>query len=318
MNKYLKLYSFCKIVQGSEKAIICDYQKCQIKFIPISMALIINEFENKTIEEVVNNYENESETIYEYINFIIDEKFGFYSNEIINFPPVDDNWISPEIINNSIIEYSFMNYNILNLLGQLDNLFTKFLEIRFLNYSLENEKELIEILDFCSNKIYRSIRFYFPFKENKTNSRIISLIDNFKKTDSLIFYNSPKQEKIKQINSIYYIVNNIVDITNRNFNKDLLINNINFFQESQKFNPYYNKKVCINEKGFAKNCLKNKMVFDNVNDVELKTIITKEEFQEFWNVNHDLIIEFKNDELRYNKLITNDLIKLDSNLYSII
>ena len=60
------------------------------------------------------------------------------------------------------------------------------------------------------------------------------------------------------------------------------------------------------------------MVFDNVNDVELKTIITKEEFQEFWNVNHDLIIEFKNDELRYNKLITNDLIKLDSNLYSII
>lgn len=60
------------------------------------------------------------------------------------------------------------------------------------------------------------------------------------------------------------------------------------------------------------------MVFDNVNDVKLKTIISKYEFQEFWNANHDLIIEFKNDELRYNKLITNDLIKLDSNLYSII
>lgn len=318
MNKYLKLYSFCKIVKGNERAIICDYQKHKIKFIPISMALIIDELENKTIAEVINNYKDEKDTVYEYIEFIIEEKFGFYTDEIINFIPIENIWISPEIINNSIIEYSFKNYDILNLLGQLDNLYAKFLEIRFLNYSIENENELIEILNFSSNKIFRSIRFYFPFKDKKTNKRIISLIDNFKKTDSLIFYNSPKQEKIKQINSIYYIVNNIEDITNRNFNKDLLINNINFFQESQKFNPYYNKKVCINEKGFAKNCLKNKMVFDNVNDVKLKTIISKYEFQEFWNANHDLIIEFKNDELRYNKLITNDLIKLDSNLYSII
>lgn len=65
------------------------------------------------------------------MNFLIKENFVFFSDERENFISINNNWASPEIINNAIIEYDLHNL-IKSTLDQLDDLNCKFIELRFL------------------------------------------------------------------------------------------------------------------------------------------------------------------------------------------
>jgi len=116
----------------------------------------------------------------------------------------------------------------------------------------------------------------------------------------------------------FFITQTLVDITNANIDRKFLINNIEYYYECQKYNPYYNKKVSIASNGQINNCIKNKAVFGNIKDDSILDIVTSKKFQEFWNVTHDQIIDIQMSELRYNYIITNDLEKQSDGKFKII
>lgn len=56
MNEsYFNLFSFCKVVKGQNRAIICDFQKENIEFIPLEMAEVIAELKENSIEKLEKN-----------------------------------------------------------------------------------------------------------------------------------------------------------------------------------------------------------------------------------------------------------------------
>ncbi len=318
-NDYIILYDHCKIVEGNDRSIICDFQKEKIKFIPNQMSTIIGQLKNKKLGSVREMYKEESETFNSYIQFLYDENFAFSYKTNEHFKEIEPIWLTPERINNAIIEYSFDTYSIINVLEQLENLLTKFIEIRIKTFSEENIDELVKIFSFEKDTVARSIRLYLPYQTKELAQKVKLALSEFPKIETLIFYGSPANRSVEKESTVtFYITKSFEDITNANINRKFLVNNIHHFFEANHFNPYYNKKVAISASGEIKNCLKNNTSFGNVTKDRIEEIVETETFQELWHASHDKIVDVKDHELRYNFIISNDLIKNKDGLYEIV
>lgn len=318
-NDYIILFDYCRVVTGKERCIICDFQKEKIKFIPNQMTIIIEQLQKNTIANTRAIYSQDIETFNSYIDFLLDEKFAFTYTSTTSFKNIENVWQSPEIINNATIAYDFKSYPIIPILNQLDNLLTKFIEFRFSNFNNENIIQLTDILNNSSGNVIRSIKIIIPYGTIAINQKIIDISKQFPKVECVTFFNSPNNKsEVEDHKPISYVKKTYDDITKANINSKFLINNIQYFFEAQLYNPYYNKKIAIDINGDIKNCIKNQGVFGNVNNDEIKTIVTTKQFQELWNVSHDKIIGIKDSELRYNTIISNDLVKTQNGFYEIV
>ncbi len=315
MNKYLNIFNFCKIVKGSDNAIICDFQKKNIKFIPIELAEVIEKLMLLEYKMVEDMFKDQKHIFNSYINFLINERFAFFSDHRIEFIEMPEEWDSPEIINNAVIEYNFERYSIYDTLKQLDELGCKFLEIRFLSYFDGIVEELKNILSFVEDSILCSVRLFIPFTKKMDIEHIKYIIKNNAKLDKIIVFSSPSD--LDNQDNIIFVNENYYKIRHENYKENDIIIDIEYFMESKKYNPYYNKKVCIDVRGNFKNCLKNRGDFGNINDITIENMLMNTDFKDFWNASPDKIYELKKDELRYNRLVSNDLIKV-GNEYKII
>lgn len=318
-SNFLVLFSFCKVIQGKEKSIICDFQKGKIKFIPNEMAAVIGMLQKDTFEKVKEQFSADAEIFDSYVAFLLEKGFAFFTASKDNFVPIENSWCSPEVINNAMVEYGFEQYDILDVLQQLDGLFVKFIEFRFTKLTEEDIPTFKRILDYCTSSVLRSARVYLPYESKAMSKQILDLVKQYPVIDCAIFYNSKFNRLIeKDEHQTFYIEQTLEEITKANVNRKFLVNNIEYFHEAQQFNPYYNKKVAITAKGDLKNCIKNKAVFGNLHRQSIREVVATEAFQEFWKVTHDQIEEVRDSELRYNYVITNDLEKINDGNYKII
>ncbi|RMZ60669.1 hypothetical protein D1632_01420 [Chryseobacterium nematophagum] len=318
MNKYLNIFSFCKVIEGKENAIICDFQKKNIKYIPFSMVEVIKLLSRLPYSDVENIFSDQKTTFSSYVNLLLTEKFAFFSDLRDEFIPITDTWESPQIINNAIIEYGFEHYNIASLIKQLDDLHCQFLEIRFLSCVKKNIESIEEILTFCSELVLRSVKIYLPYISYQISLQIYHRLKKFKKLEAIVFYEADRTKISYALQNILFTKRNMEYIRTKNFDDTDLIIDFEYYRESLQYNPYYNKKICVDYLGNIKNCLKNEAVFGNVTVDNIAEVLDKTSIKELWNVSHDMIIGLKDDELRYNQLISNNLKKIARGLYEII
>lgn len=318
MTRYLNLYAFCKIIEGKENFIICDFQKKSLKYIPDTLVSIINLLQTAEYEKVKEQFSDQKAIFNSYVDFLISGKFAFFSDYREPFPEIQNDFETPEIINNSIIEYNFDSYDLNKVLKELDQLYTKYVEIRLLSYTLDNLDELVEIFAKSKSYGFRSIVIYIPFLSTSESVAIYKRLKSFGKIFKIIFYNSPDEKTKVSAKNVLFIKNNAEEIRHTNFNEKSIIIDLKYYFESQKKNPYYNKKVSIDSKGTIKNCIKNKSSFGNVTTQNISAIIDKDDFQEFWHISHDQIINLNEDAMRYNRVVSNDLKKVSNNNYELI
>ncbi|ASE63952.1 hypothetical protein EGY07_17060 [Chryseobacterium indologenes] len=318
MNKYLNIFSFCKVIEGKENAIICDFQKKNIKYIPSSMVEVIKMLSTLPYLEVENAFSDQKEIFNSYITLLLAEKFAFFSDLRDEFIPISDIWESPQVINNAIIEYGFENYTITQAIEQLDDLNCQFLEIRFLACGKKNMASIEEILKYCNDLVLRSLKIYLPYVSHKASLQIYHTLKKFKKLEAIVFYESDKTKANYVSQNILFTKKNMEYIRSKNFEETDLIIDFEYYRESLQYNPYYNKKVCIDYLGNIKNCLKNELIFGNINKNSIIQILKETKIKELWHVSHDMILGLKDDELRYSRLVSNDLRKTAEGLYEII
>ncbi|KRB57905.1 hypothetical protein [Flavobacterium sp. Root186] len=318
MTRYLNLYAFCKIIEGKENFIICDFQKKSLKYIPDTLVSIINLLQTTEYEKVREQFSDQKAIFNSYVDFLISGKFAFFSDYREPFTSIENDFETPEIINNSIIEYNFESYDLNKALKELDELYTKYVEIRLLSYKSDNLEELADTFEKCKSYGFRSIVIYIPYLNSSESAAIHKRLKNFGKIFKIIFYNSPEKNLNVKAKNMLFIKHNAEEIRHNNFNEKNIIIDLRYYFESQKKNPYYNKKVCIDNKGTIKNCIKNKSSFGNIATDNISAIINKDDFQEFWNISHDQIINLQEDAMRYNRVVSNDLKKVSNNIYELI
>ncbi|RVU90947.1 hypothetical protein EH230_08590 [Flavobacterium columnare] len=314
-NKYFNIYPFCKIVSGKDSHIICDLQKQNIKFIPFSLVEVINLLEKEEFKTVEEQFEEQKGVFNSYINFLIKEDLGFFSDYKTPFIPIPEDYLTPDNINNAAIEIAGLE-NLENLFLQLDDLHCQFIELKVISTidleQLANKLEIIEKLQL------RSLQLFIPFEKEMATSKIVKLFKKVKKAVTIAVYNCPKDWQLKGNFQVKYLKKSLEEIQKGNSTEKDLIINLSYYFLAKKYNPYYYKKIAINSKGEIKNCLKNKRSFGTIQDFKLAEVIEKSDFQELWFVNHDCIVDIKDSPLRYNRILTNDLKKVEENLYELV
>lgn len=318
-----KLFSNCIPIKGYRRSIIVDTQRENYYIIPNGLYEILVNDTFYSIKEIKSKIKCEyHDIIDEYFEYLQNKDLIFSCdiNEVKHFPNLDLCWDEPHTIINSIIDVDeYSQHNFKEIFIQLDELLCKHLEIRFFKYV--KSTDLYEIIAKTDNKSFQSIDIIMPYNKDFSLFDLNEILDKFKRITSIVIYNSPNIITNKGIencdNHIFFIKNEIEDKTNCGVIKTSSFSmNLSSFCEAQEFNTCLNRKLCIDTDGNVKNCPSINKCYGKIENIALKDIINKKEFQSYWHISKDQIEVCNLCEYRYICTDCRAYVKVNDNLYS--
>jgi len=312
---YFKLYSCCIPVMGKEGAIIVNLDRSTYTSIPLFLCEILTEYDNSTLHDLQLLYGDDLDSIFLHLEKLHLENLGHFTTEPQQYPRMSLDWDTPEWIRNAVLEieeYGRFQYG--QLLQQLEALLCKNIEVWFTaNYTLD---ELDDLLSRVEGSLLRSMTLILRFDHNLQVEGYLALLKRFGKLARVYLYNAPFRIKDPK----HFLFGTTEDLSDhkRIFpdvpDSEYLIY-LEFFMESQSHNPYYNRKVCIDGKGFIRNCLTHENNFGHIDTHSLNQAVRDPAFTELWYACNDRVLEFKDSEFRYITLNTKRLVKADDYFY---
>lgn len=296
---YFNLFPNCLIVMGARRSTICDLQMGKFDFIPNAMAEILTNFNGETVEKV-KSYFNLTEHIYidQYYDFLKINDYGYFSENLISFPALKDDFEIPSLIENAIIDFkNDTSYFNSQLIKQLDELNCIALQLRFWD-NLKNKK-IEDILELTQLSKLRAIEMVVRYNETITTDWLDSLVMKNPRISSVLIYDSPQNSIIENHRAFVFVTKALDSSCCGSIRPDGFVVNYSTFFESKKFNNCLNKKISIDINGEVKNCPSMLKSFGKSHDVELKDVISIDSFTESWLINKDQIEVCKNCEFRY-------------------
>jgi SPASM domain peptide maturase of grasp-with-spasm system len=283
------------VTSGSKRSIIIDSQRNQIKYISNEIAKLLKR------KVLLSKLKAKESNLFDQIMILVEQEFGFFTNQPNNFPTLNLDWRSPQRISNAIIEFNpKLNSQYKKVIENFNLLRCGYVEVRI--YEVCEFAELEVFLRLFNNSTIRNIRIYLPSQ----------MIPSEKKLKDLSFL----QRRIQQIvvhshsGSLNKIVveNLTLLFTPEKINSKHCCGNISFsrfatsikhISESTKYNTCLNGKVSISAKGEIKNCPSLKESFGNVFISDIITEVKRESFEKYWRHNKDKILVCKDCEFRY-------------------
>lgn len=308
---YLKLFSTVLLVKGQSRSSIYNFSAPYLYPIPHILSSILEESKKYPYDYLIQKYckdKKDFDAFSKYISFLETKKLVFWTKEPHLFSEIDICYNDSSTISSSVIEYNFCNYDLRDVLMQLEQLFCKHIEIRLNNLSKckisQFKKTIFSILEMG----FKSIDFVFNYEDSNHLQYITDLIPQFKNINRIIILNSPIRKVIN--NKVFYISQTT---SKKGSFKHVL--DLKYFCESHFHNPYFNKKVCVDANGYIKNYILQKKEFGNVFDSKLEPAVLSTEFTKLWNVSHDQIINIKDNEYRYSLYLPFELEQKDQGMY---
>ncbi len=320
----LKNITSCLVTKGFSRAVIIDSQRGDYRIVPNSLIEFITEMQFKTKDEIYSLAKTveEKSIIEEYLDYVEEMEFSFWCPKQVvhNFSDILLDWDCPSIIQNAIVSVSSKT-DIANIISQLAELGCFHIQLRLLSYySLD---DIDRLLYHFENSIFTSIEICLEYIELLELDDIKSLLNKHTRVHSIVFYNAKRENSLYSLNEYQRIIFYSAKIITHE-SADIGINqfepNITFYTESILHNTYYNRKVCIDERGFIRNSPHLPWHYGNVSDTKISNAVINEgtesgffvkyspakidfevakpAFNSLWNVNKQLIDVCKDCEFR--------------------
>ena len=296
---YFKLYSNCIFVQGIYDSIIIDlhtskYIKISSKLYPI-FELLSKKTTGKIKSYFFNTFDKEIEDLFEKLILL---KLGFYTDTPNLFPMIKNEYFSPSIITNVIIDFKYENNLIFKkIFIELNYFLCSAIQIRY--FYQVSIKSILELLSYLNNLIINDVQIIMPFKKGIKND-IAKIIKRNLRVSSFILYNSPLNNNYSIYDcDIAYTTKNISNLSCGIINESFFVANLSHFTEAQHHNTCLNRKISIDAEGNIKNCPSMKESFGNIRDTTLAEALEKPGFKKYWNIKKDDITKCKDCEFRY-------------------
>ncbi|QHI38817.1 hypothetical protein IMCC3317_42170 [Kordia antarctica] len=304
MNNYFILFANCIPVKGYARSVVCDVQTNTFEFIPNELFQIVTEFKENTLQEIIQNFGKEHESIInEYFNYLEEKDFGFWNPTLIpELTPISLEWQSPQRITNALIDVkkeSTLPYHKIN--KELDELGCAALELRF-SYDIRIH-ELDCVLSFFEKSTLRSIDLFLIYSEELTDDSLSKLFKKHSRVFNVNIAEAPFSKDIFLVNKTVFI--NFVEekiepsVCCGIVNPTYFRINIDHFTESVSKNNCLNRKVSIDGDGHIKNCPSLPVSYGNINEMTLNEAIEKKGFKDTWSITKDQIETCKDCEFRY-------------------
>ena len=304
-KKVFKIVQNCVPVCGAHQSLICDLHRKTYHIIPNDLYVILNEHEDKTIQEVKDVYNNKYDAIIdEYFEFLLKKEYIFFTNTPNWFPKMNMQFYEPFEISNAIIDRGeHSKYDIYDVLDQLESLKCKYIEIRFFNAVVFREIEKILVYLSTKEHIVNSVGFLLPFSE-AFRQKQHELPARFPRLSYMIFHDAKQNKFMSPVNNDSgYIIYTKHKMTDEKccgvINKSYFVSNIPSFTESLKHNSCLNRKISIDSHGNIRNCPSMPQSFGNIKDTTLEEALSHKDFKKYWNMTKDQIEVCKDCEFRY-------------------
>ena len=307
-TKYIKLFSCCIPIKGASRSSLCDVQRNVVKLIPNALYKLIPFFDSQNIDDIICRYGAEhSETVKEYIDFLIENDFAFYcsKDELECFPPINiSEFHIPFHISNAIIELDGIDKEkILHIIDELNSVECPALEIRV--QTIIEISEIETMLSLFNNPKVNVTELHVIIIDNEfTLEKLKPLFERHMRLTSLVIGGAPENKR----HTDFFFGNSQIIFTTRNvhlptccgnFAPEQFVINLPFFTESQHYNTCLNRKVAIDKDGNIKNCPSMSRSFGNISNTKVVDIIENKEFTAKWNINKDQISICQDCEFRH-------------------
>lgn len=314
---WFRLYASCLLVEGYAASVVYDIERDGIYDIDNEYLPLLKELSKTDIQEVSKKFSLTVDELKVFISNFINSELGFYTAEPLSFPPIDLSWELPYHITNSIVELDEpQNFSLNGVIHQLDQLGCRSVQLRFLKSA--NLNKLNSVIKYFKGSRINETEILFPAESNISEEELYDLLSQEKRISKFLIYNSIENRVTK--NQVDFYNNRIIY-----FKKDIRVDdseiicksrfrvNIKILSEAKNFNLGLNRKVCIDRKGQIKNYISHKASFGNINDDQLKSVIS-EKFKEVWLVSNDQIEGCDQCQYRY-VCVSNSELRRSSNGY---
>jgi len=298
----IKLFECCMPVKGARRSVICDVQRNNYEFIPNSLYDFITRYDGHSVEEIKADFPADAhETIDEYISFLINKEFAFFTKYPEYYPPISKQWEMPYEITNCIVDIdSTSGHDYEKIFSQLDELGCIAVEIRC--FDTIPCAQLITILESVNNTMVRSIDLLLTYDEQYCNAATLQHIqDTYKRVVTIVLHSCPSDLDVSAFPPLVMGTDKVIP----NSTCCGTINKLNFscnqkkFLEALSFNSCLNRKISIDTNGDIKNCPSMQQSYGNIADTTLAQALADKTFKDIWSITKDQVTTCKSCEFRY-------------------
>lgn len=300
--RYFNLFSNILITKGATRILISDLQRGTSELYPLELSEVIEELKNDSIENIFNDYDDESKVIIqEYLDLLLNNEYGFITENDWdhNFPS-----LSHEYKTASTVQDIFMELEDIEVLRKVkpsvDNFGIRHLVIfSKTKFSID---DLLKIDQLFHGTSLENIEIYSPFNDTINYDQILELNINTSRINHLEFYQC-REAPFKPKDNFRFTLNfnheNIkisacgkVDLKYFNTNQSKIL-------EALNHNSCLHKKMGIDINGNIKNCPLMPESFGNIHSSSLEEAFARSGFGKYWNLTKDHIEGCKDCEFRY-------------------
>ncbi|MCL2414464.1 MAG: grasp-with-spasm system SPASM domain peptide maturase [Bacteroidales bacterium] len=309
-NLFFMLYACCIPVKGAKRSIICDLQRDTFTYVTNEIFDMLNR--PISLDKIKDSAEKNDVTAI--LNYLKEQGIGFYTSNPENFPKID--FASndfPEIVKNAIIDFDKnSDHNLLSIVEQLSELRCSAVELRF--FDEISQDNFTEYLSCFAKSTVRALKVVLKYSEWTTIENMDEILFDNKRLRKIVIHHSSNtlSQKPNTQSRIHYVTDQIKDAYHcGNISPYYFISNISFFKEALTSNTCLDKKVCVDSKGYIKNCPAMDTSYGHINTTKLKDCLNNEQFKKMWHIQKDDIEICKDCEFRYictdcRAFITND------------
>lgn len=331
-HSYFILSSSCKLVRGAYRAIIIDYERLYVYYIPLEYYDLLQMMDRKLLCEIEKEIEDEESlnNFHTFLTFLMNNELGFQVPNLSLFPKISEEIrIEPRHIQNAILEIDETIFEIhlfhqvckeLRTLGCID------IQIRL--YSSINDSFIQKVVEELRESGSKYIEIHCRYQEG-IEDLAKKLIQDLPLLGRIFIYEAPAVQKISvqkeslkgypvHLGEIYFIDMNydcenycgIINIQSLDFS------HIYNFNRLKEHNGCLYKKVTIDRKGYIKNCPSFCFHYGNIREISITEVIQTPKFTQYWYLHKDLIETCQNCEFRYNCTDCRAFIKNQADLFS--
>ena len=318
-NTYFLLYASVQLVKGARRTLLVDLERKKMQFLPNDLYDFIEKCKSEVLIDVIDSYNKDDKiTAIEYVDFLVENEFGFHTDEPERFPGLDLTWKSPSDITNAVVDINrSSSHDYRYIVNALNSTRCQSIDFRIFD-RLDND-ELNIILEATNDSALQSVRVYIPYamwhcKDDR------ALFVQYPRLNTLVIHGAPDNRIADNgdgLGVIIYLADEIDSPQCCGYvSEKLMLGNLSVFTEALHHNSCLNRKLSIDSQGFVKNCSLQNEHYGYYKDVCFITLAKEnKEFRKEWNVNKDSIDVCNICEFRYccidcRYIITDELNKL--------
>ena len=294
-NLNFVLYACCIPTKGAKRSIVCDLQRNSFIYIPNGLFEL---FENN-VSLLVTKLDN---SIREILDYLVENEYGFYTNEIDKFPLLNKGYESdiPNEISSLIIDFNSKSDLDLEIIAKnINDIRLYAIEIRCFD-SLSN-RNIIDLIQKMDLPLIRTLHLFLKHTAKLTDDFLAEIITSSDSIKQIIIHSAPF-DKVKPKyfgTSIIYSTEAIKDETHcGNIAPNYFESNLPQFK-NRKVNNCLHGKISIDSKGFIKNCPSMSNNFGHISRVTLLEALSNIEYKKYWYIAKSEISVCKDCEFRY-------------------